>query len=729
MRIPRANLGPCPVCGHEIRENRKGYSCWARDDPGCGFVIWKAKAGKQLPVAVARELIKTGYSRAGDHRLQRTQRTRLPGPSRARARPRRANGESSSTSNGPRRAPNRRTPKTDTRPPRRRAARGRRMTSRLARRLAWALRDRSAARAICARAPGRPPRWSCGSRARRGGSSSGVAPRADRARPRAARARRSRARRPARHARAAARADGLGAPGSEPARAGARVARGGPGAPRARLPLSDRAERLPGARRRLQADLERYLRHAAAQGRSLEPAHLELAFGFAEDPRGLPALDLGGGLRLRGRIDRIDVAAGGEAVVYDYKGANVSPGARWIEDGRIQLALYMRAAEQLLGVRVVGGFYQPLAGGDLRARGVLDADRRRRARVRADRPGRAGRAATSWSIEAIALAREAATQAMAGAIRPRPRTCSYPGDAPIRRSADAGAERHGAGAADGMGPGRPGVAARRRRASGGASGEAANADRRAGAGGRAAARAVALAAGAGSGKTSVLVERFVRAVREDGHAPERILAITFTERAGGELRGADARTTAARPERARRRGRSSRRTSARSTAFARGCCALTRARPGSRRLSLRSSTAPSRAGCAGVRSRRRSQSSSAANAREAVDLIAAYGADRARATVLSVFAELRSRGQYAPRLPRAPFTQLRLDDPTGRARATRRPTRWRCGTSCWGASARATRRASERAAGSTSTTLSCARPSCWPPTSRCAGLGPSASNC
>jgi DNA topoisomerase III len=60
VRIPRARLGPCPICGREIVENRKGYSCWSRDDPGCGFVIWKAKAGKQLPIAVARELIKTG---------------------------------------------------------------------------------------------------------------------------------------------------------------------------------------------------------------------------------------------------------------------------------------------------------------------------------------------------------------------------------------------------------------------------------------------------------------------------------------------------------------------------------------------------------------------------------------------------------------------------------------------------------------------------------------------
>ena len=60
VRIPRANLGPCPVCGHDITENRKGFSCWARTDPGCGFVIWKNKAGKVMPPAVARELIQTG---------------------------------------------------------------------------------------------------------------------------------------------------------------------------------------------------------------------------------------------------------------------------------------------------------------------------------------------------------------------------------------------------------------------------------------------------------------------------------------------------------------------------------------------------------------------------------------------------------------------------------------------------------------------------------------------
>ncbi len=60
VRIPRANLGPCAVCGHDILENRKGYSCWSREDPGCGFVIWKAKAGKTLSAAIVKELIRTG---------------------------------------------------------------------------------------------------------------------------------------------------------------------------------------------------------------------------------------------------------------------------------------------------------------------------------------------------------------------------------------------------------------------------------------------------------------------------------------------------------------------------------------------------------------------------------------------------------------------------------------------------------------------------------------------
>jgi DNA topoisomerase-3 len=60
VRIPRAILGLCPVCGHDVVENRKGFSCWSREDPGCGFVMWKSKAGKTLAAAVARELMEHG---------------------------------------------------------------------------------------------------------------------------------------------------------------------------------------------------------------------------------------------------------------------------------------------------------------------------------------------------------------------------------------------------------------------------------------------------------------------------------------------------------------------------------------------------------------------------------------------------------------------------------------------------------------------------------------------
>jgi len=62
VKIERASMGPCRVCGAELKENRKGFSCWSREDPGCGFVIWKAKAGKTLTPAIARELIDTGYT-------------------------------------------------------------------------------------------------------------------------------------------------------------------------------------------------------------------------------------------------------------------------------------------------------------------------------------------------------------------------------------------------------------------------------------------------------------------------------------------------------------------------------------------------------------------------------------------------------------------------------------------------------------------------------------------
>jgi hypothetical protein len=212
------------------------------------------------------------------------------------------------------------------------------------------------------------------------------------------------------------------------------------------FPLSAALERRPGLRRRLQADLERYLEHTAEHESPLEPKYLELGFGFGEkeqdaDPEPsmgstppalssqaqLPALDLGDGLRLRGRIDRVDIAAGGgQGVVYDYKGRLAPPAAKWTEQGNVQIALYMRAVEELLGLEAAGGFYQPLSGGDLRARGVLDGESgveiecvrgevREHAEVR------------ELLAQALATARAAASEAGRGELEPRPRTCAYRG--------------------------------------------------------------------------------------------------------------------------------------------------------------------------------------------------------------------------------------------------------------------------------------------------------------
>jgi DNA topoisomerase-3 len=81
VQIPRAKLGPCPVCGREVNENRKGYSCWGREDPGCGFVIWKKKANKTIPVAVAKELmesLKASIERGDEPPIGRTEK-QVPG--------------------------------------------------------------------------------------------------------------------------------------------------------------------------------------------------------------------------------------------------------------------------------------------------------------------------------------------------------------------------------------------------------------------------------------------------------------------------------------------------------------------------------------------------------------------------------------------------------------------------------------------------------------------------
>jgi len=126
------------------------------------------------------------------------------------------------------------------------------------------------------------------------------------------------------------------------------------------------------ARRTLEADLRRYLRHEAEHGAGLEPTWLEWRFGREGDEHG-PLVLAPGELEVTGRVDRVDVDHG-EAIVRDYKGASAPKGAGWAEGGALQVALYMLAARELLGLQPVGGLYQPLWSRDSRPRGLVRAD-------------------------------------------------------------------------------------------------------------------------------------------------------------------------------------------------------------------------------------------------------------------------------------------------------------------------------------------------------------------
>jgi DNA topoisomerase III len=70
LRPERVELGLCPRCGAEtgeiIRENSKAYGCtsWkSREEPGCGFVIWKRVAGRTLTPELARQLLEEGRTK------------------------------------------------------------------------------------------------------------------------------------------------------------------------------------------------------------------------------------------------------------------------------------------------------------------------------------------------------------------------------------------------------------------------------------------------------------------------------------------------------------------------------------------------------------------------------------------------------------------------------------------------------------------------------------------
>jgi DNA topoisomerase III len=66
LRPERVELGPCPRCGETIRENSRAYGCtsWkSKEEPGCGFVIWKRVAGRTITPEIARQLLEEGRTR------------------------------------------------------------------------------------------------------------------------------------------------------------------------------------------------------------------------------------------------------------------------------------------------------------------------------------------------------------------------------------------------------------------------------------------------------------------------------------------------------------------------------------------------------------------------------------------------------------------------------------------------------------------------------------------
>lgn len=197
--------------------------------------------------------------------------------------------------------------------------------------------------------------------------------------------------------------------------------------------LSADASRARSTVRRMQADLERYLAHAAADEAGYVPTYFELAFGERDSE--LAPVPIGDDLRLKGHVDRIDVepesarsgAAGPRrAVIVDYKGASVPRQAHWLSDRKIQAAVYLHAMRVLLQLDVAGALYQPVRGKTLVARGAVRDDVEPGFPVHGD-DRLDPEAFEALLREVLDLVRAAVAQVRTGALTPTPETCAYGG--------------------------------------------------------------------------------------------------------------------------------------------------------------------------------------------------------------------------------------------------------------------------------------------------------------
>ena len=126
----------------------------------------------------------------------------------------------------------------------------------------------------------------------------------------------------------------------------------------------------------LRRDLEQLVRDEARSPLPLVPRRFEVGFGSERSaPELQRGLDLGDGVTLSGKIDRIDVDPGSaRGIVQDYKSGRTGHSAAEIEkELRLQIPLYMLVLRDLVGIEPLGGLYRPLAG-ERRARGLLRAE-------------------------------------------------------------------------------------------------------------------------------------------------------------------------------------------------------------------------------------------------------------------------------------------------------------------------------------------------------------------
>src|SRR5947209_17527886 len=165
-----------------------------------------------------------------------------------------------------------------------------------------------------------------------------------------------------------------------------------------------------------------------------------------------------------------------------------------------------------------------------------------------------------------------------------------------------------------------------------------------------------VSAAAGSGKTRVLVERFVRAAIDDGVDVERIIEITFTEKAAGELRTRIRRRFLDLGERDGARDAES----AWISTIHGFCARVLRCHPLDAGIDpefrVLDEAAASRLAIDAF-DRALEEFLADARAGERVDLVASYTPDKLERMVRTVYGRLRTRGQRRPRLPE-------LDPPT-----------------------------------------------------------------